>query len=490
MEKERENLETKGKKSVKWSLFAEFFSKIANPLSTMVLARILTPEIFGIATAVTIVVSFCEALTESGFSRFLVQKDFKEEDTYKKSLFVSLITSLFFSSILFALILIFRTQISDYLGNNGYESILLVSCLQLPFTAFNSIFTANLKRTFKFNHMFVARVVNCLAPFIITIPLALLGFGPWSLVIGTIGGQIIQTPILIFFNRKVIKPYFSFKLFKETLALSFPMVVESFTVWVSAWLTTFIATQLFDTYTVGIVRVSSTTANSIFGVVSVAYTMVLFALLSRQKDDKDAFENTFYKIQSNGMAILIPLGIGAFFYSDLIVSIMLGSQWTSASFVIGVLSIAICIKVCFNDFVSEVFRAKGHFYFSIIYHLIALAIKFALILTVGRISFEWFIWSNVLSYLFIILFAIFVLKFKYKFSLKRQLLQPIPSLLCAIGMIPFLVIKNFGTYSLAQSFAQAICCGGVYLMLGFVLFKSLFKDTLSYLGFEKLTRKI
>ena len=74
------------KKSVKWSLFGEIFAKLAIPISTMILARLLTPEIYGITTAVTIVVTFCEMVTESGFSKFLIQHDFSSNEEFKKYL--------------------------------------------------------------------------------------------------------------------------------------------------------------------------------------------------------------------------------------------------------------------------------------------------------------------------------------------------------------------------------------------------------------------
>ena len=92
---EKTEIRTKSKKSIKWSFFAELFAKISTPISTMVLARLLVPEIFGIATAVTLVVTFCEAITESGFAKFIIQHDFETEDEYKKYLSISIISSCF-----------------------------------------------------------------------------------------------------------------------------------------------------------------------------------------------------------------------------------------------------------------------------------------------------------------------------------------------------------------------------------------------------------
>ena len=97
--------------SLKWSTLGEVISKITVPLANMVLARILVPEIFGIAASVSIIVSFCEMFAESGFSKYIIQKDFENEDHYKKTLSVSFWTNLFISFVLLIIVFIFINSI-------------------------------------------------------------------------------------------------------------------------------------------------------------------------------------------------------------------------------------------------------------------------------------------------------------------------------------------------------------------------------------------
>ena len=200
-------------RSVKWSLFAEIFAKIATPLSTMVLARLLAPEIFGIATAVTLVVTFCEAVTESGFAKFIIQKDFESEEEYSKYFSISFYTSLIMSIALCVLIFFLRYPLSNLVGNSGYEMVLVASCAQVPFTAINALYSADLRRQFEFKKLFFIRIVFCISPFIVTIPLALFGLGYWSLVIGSIAAQVLQCPFFLFSCKGKLKWFFSWKLF-------------------------------------------------------------------------------------------------------------------------------------------------------------------------------------------------------------------------------------------------------------------------------------
>lgn len=477
------------KKSVKWSLLTEFFAKIATPLSTAILARILVPEIFGITAAVTVVVTFCEAITDTGFAKFIIQHDFKDDEEYKKYISVSIIFSLLLSLVLFVFIYIFRTEISTFVGCPGYENILLISCLQLPLFGFNSIFVAHLRRTFKFDIVFVCRILYCLMPFLITVPLALLKLGPWSLAIGAIAAQLIQTPFLIYKCRKVIKPFFSFKMMGKMISMSYLMIIESVIIWMITWLLTFISAQFFSTHIVGVVKVANSTVTSIFALFATSFTNVLFATLSRLKNDDEEYKKNFYSIQSCAFLVIIPLGIGCFFYSDVIVRILLGNQWMEASTIIAALGFATAFRICFNNFMSEVFRSKGHFLSSIFYHLASLGVNLALKFLFGKDSLAMFAWTTVFSYVIMMFVSIIILKFRYGFSIIKQVSSLVPSLVCCLFMMPFLLMQQTDNYFLLQSIGQVVVCVGCYISSGFLLYKPLFTESLSYLGFNKLIKK-
>lgn len=482
---ESNDISKKSKRSLKWSLFAELFAKIATPLSTMFLARLLTPEIFGIATAVTMVVSFCEAITETGFSKYIIQHDFDSDEEYKKHISVSFISSIFLSILLCILIYFFRYPISSFIGNSGYEMMLVISCLQIPFTAFNAIFLAHLKRFFKFNTIFLIRIAFCIVPFLVTIPLAFLGLGVWSLVIGTIASQIIQTPFLLIASRRYIKFHFSFRVFAKMFSSSFAMIVESIIIWLCSWASTFLAVKLFNSYYVGIAKVANSTVNNIYNIFGTGYSAVLFSSLSRLKNDKEQFNNMFHSIQTSAFVIMIPLSIGSFFYSALITRIFLGNQWTDAVYPIAIFSISKCFFMCFNNFVSEVFRSKGHFYHSIFYQIIMLGINIGIKLLIGRNSFEAFVNSDIFYSIIITLVSLLVLQFKYGISFFKQIKTVFLVLACSGVMFPFLLIGKYYSTGLFQSVGQVFVCAFAYFIIGFVVNRKIYFDALSYYGLDR-----
>ena len=64
---EKKDLGKKMRSATKWSAVTQLFAKLVSPITTMVLARLLTPEAFGIVATLTMVISFAEIFTDAGF---------------------------------------------------------------------------------------------------------------------------------------------------------------------------------------------------------------------------------------------------------------------------------------------------------------------------------------------------------------------------------------------------------------------------------------
>lgn len=70
-----DSLNKKIKTATKWSTVGEIAAKLVTPISSMVLARLLTPDAFGVVTTLTMIITFAEIFTDAGFQKYLVQHD-------------------------------------------------------------------------------------------------------------------------------------------------------------------------------------------------------------------------------------------------------------------------------------------------------------------------------------------------------------------------------------------------------------------------------
>ena len=69
--------------ATKWSTISEILAKLIAPLTNMLLARLLSPEAFGVVASITMVVNFADLLSDSGFQKYLIQHEFENEKQKK-----------------------------------------------------------------------------------------------------------------------------------------------------------------------------------------------------------------------------------------------------------------------------------------------------------------------------------------------------------------------------------------------------------------------
>ena len=66
-------------RAAKWSVFSEILAKIIAPITTIVLARLLSQEIFGIVASLTAITSMADLLADAGFNAYIIQHQFETE---------------------------------------------------------------------------------------------------------------------------------------------------------------------------------------------------------------------------------------------------------------------------------------------------------------------------------------------------------------------------------------------------------------------------
>lgn len=345
--------------ATKWSTLTEFASKLIAPISTMVLARVLTPEAFGVMVTATMVISFAEVFTDAGFQKYIVQHDFSDEKTLFRSTNVAFWSNLTMSLAIWLIIIIFSADIAELVGNKGRGDVIAVSCVCIPMAAFSSIQMAIYRRHFDFKTLFVVRMVGIAIPLFITIPLALWLRSYWALIIGMIGLNLSNAIILTVKSRWKPRLEFDFKLLKEMFSFTIWSMLEAISIWATSYVDMFIVGTMLNEYYLGLYRTSMSTVGQITSVITAATTPVLFSTLSRLQSDRQEFDRMFLKFQKTVGLLIIPLGVGMFIFSDVVVEILLGSQWTQAAHFIGLWALTSAATIVLAHYSSEVYRSLG-----------------------------------------------------------------------------------------------------------------------------------
>jgi len=449
--------------ATKWSAITEIAAKLISPVSTIVLARLLTPEAFGILVTATMVISFAEIFTDAGFQKYIIQHRFKDEDALYKSTAVAFWSNLIFSFVLWGGIAVFADQIAYLVGNAGYGLVIAISCVCIPLAAFSSIQMALFKRKMDFKTLFLVRIVGILIPLVVTIPLAIFTHSYWSLIIGMIALNICNAILLTVKSSWKPRWFYDVKLFRKMFSFTIWSLFEAISIWLTGYMDVFIVGTMFSTYYIGIYRTSISTVGSIMALITSATTPVLFSALSKLQDDDVEFKKMFFKFQNLVGILVMPLGFGIFLFRELVTDILLGEQWKEAAYFIGWMGLTSTLMIVFSHYCSEVFRAKGKPKYSVIAQTVHLACMIPTVYISAQYGFEILCLSRSLVRLTGIVIALILL---YKIvritpgAMFRNMAHPIIASLVMFILFELLPQTDNVVYSVCYS----VLCGFVYLM--------------------------
>lgn len=448
--------------ATKWSSVTQVVSKIISPLTNMILARILVPDAFGVIATVTMIISFTEMFTDSGFQKYLVQHDFKSEDEKNENANVAFWTNFSLAIVLWGIISIFNEQIAIMVGNPGLGIVIIVACMQLPLTSFSSIQMALYRRKFDFKTLFVVRVIGIMIPLIVTIPLALIGLSYWSLIIGNICMQIFNAVFLTMKSEWKPSLFYSFKTLKNMLSFSIWSLIEAISIWLTSWIDAFIIGYYLNQYYLGIYKTSTIMVNSLLALITASVVPVLFSALSRLQNDKSKFNNMYFKFQRLVALLVFPLGAGMYLYSDLATSIMLGSQWDEASDVIGIWALTSAIMIVFGHFASEVYRSKGKPKLSFLAQTLHLVVLVPTCIIAANYGFWPLVYARALIRLQFVLVHLVIMKVVMKINVMTTVKNVWPSIVAVFLMTGLVFLLKSINQSIVWSFVSIVLAGVFY----------------------------
>lgn len=360
--------------ATKWSAFAEIIGKLVGPITTMVLARVLTPEAFGVVTTLTMIIAFAEIFTDAGFQRYIIQHEFKSDEDKDKSINVAFWSNLIMSLLLWGLIAVFAEPLATLVGNPGLGIVLIVACVSIPLEAFSSIQMAVFRRSLDFKSLFYRRLVAVVIPLFITIPLAFWLRSYWALVFGTIAVNLSNAIILTLQSPWRPRLYYSFIRLKEMLSFSVWSMFDAILIWSTSYIEIFFIGCMLSAYYLGIYKTSMTTVTQFTSVITSAILPVIMPALSRTQHDYAAMREILLKIQKYLGMLLLPIGFGIFMFSQLITDVLLGSQWQEAVPFIGIWGLMEVITVVFQRICSNIFPAIGKPRISVIVQVLHLIV--------------------------------------------------------------------------------------------------------------------
>lgn len=441
------NLNSKFINATKWSTISEVIAKLAAPISSMALARLLAPEAFGVVATLNMVIAFAEIFTDAGFQRYLIQHEFVDEEDKDKSTNVAFWSNLLMSIILCGIIAIFKDDLATFVGSPGLGNVLLISCLSIPLAAFSSIQIALFRKDLDFKTLFWRRIAIIIIPLCVTIPLAVWLRSYWALIIGTLTTNLVNAVLLTVKSSWRPRLYFSFKRLQEMLSFCTWSVFDAILIWATSYIDIFFISRALDAYYLGIYRTSIATVGQFTSLITASVLPVVMPAISCLKNDLPEMRKTLLKFQKFTGIVLLPLGFGIFVFSDFITKVMLGNQWTEASAFIGLWALMEVITVIFARFCSNVYPAIGKPRISVFVQILHLIVLIPAVIISGKYGFTELYTTRSLVRMELVLVNFFAIYYTIRLKPINMVSNILPELLASsimalIGMYLLTLSEN------------------------------------------------
>lgn len=436
------SLDTKVATATKWSGITEIAAKLVAPITTMVLARLLTPDAFGVMVTAQMVISFAEIFTDAGFQKYIVQHEFKDDNDKYKSTAVAFWANLIMSLVLWAGICIFANPIARLVGCDGNGIVIAVSCICIPLEAFSSIQMALFKRDLDFRTLFWVRIIGILIPLLVTVPLAFATKSYWSLILGMIALNFTNALILTIKSKWKPRWFFRIQLFKEMFSFTMWSMLEAISIWLTSYVDIFIVGTMLSQHYLGLYRTSMSTVGQITSIITAATTPVLFSSLSRLQNNREDFNTMFFKFQKLVGILILPIGMGIFLFSNLITKILLGYQWMEASSFIGLWGLTSAITIVLAHYSSEVYRSIGKPKLSVLAQWLHIIVLWPVLLFYVNKGFEALYISRSLVRLELVLVQLLIMAVIVKMNVAKMFTNILPSVIAASSMLLIMLLPS------------------------------------------------
>lgn len=231
-----------------------------------------------------------------------------------------------------------------------------VLTLSLPATALQTPLWAFYRRM-EYGRQRRLQACDPLASFAVTVPLAIAGFGYWSLVIGVVAGSWVAAAVAVRASPYPLRFRYERGSLREYATFSWPLLVGSGSGVLVAQLPVLIAARELGTAAVGAIALAGSMAVYAQRVDEIV-TNSIYPAICRVRDQLDLLLESF--IKSNRLALLwsLPLGAGiALFASDLVAHVI-GEQWRPAIGVIQFFALSAALNQVFFNW-SAFLRALG-----------------------------------------------------------------------------------------------------------------------------------
>lgn len=314
------------KNGLVWSFVDNVLLKGITFIVTIVLARILTPNDFGLLGIITIFISLGNAIIEGGMGNSIVRDNKSTSSDYNAVFYGNLMISL----ILYPILFFTAPFLSKFFNNDIIIPLIRVYGLSFIISAFFYIQYSIFLKEMSFKKITAFNIPAVITGAVVGLASAYLGKGVWSLVYMQLATLVFKVLFYWMFSSWTPELGFSFKVLQKHLNFGYKLMISSIMDAAMREVYSFIIGKHFSIKTLGYFNHSKGFRNYPVNLLSTVVSSVTFPLLSKIQDDKEKVGRLYAKILRSIFFIFTPFMVALIVVAKPLFLLLFTAKWLPA----------------------------------------------------------------------------------------------------------------------------------------------------------------
>lgn len=337
-----------------WASALRLTVRVMMLVRTIILARLLAPEDFGLMAVATISILFVEGITDSGVDAALIQK----KEGVERYLNTAWTMQIVRSTLTAAVVAGGAPYIASFFGAPEAETIIRVLAIGIVIKGFTNIGVVRFRKDLRFDRQFALDMAGRGTEFVVSIAIAVVWHSVWALVFGVLAGVVVR-----FVTSYVIDPYrprlaWTWDYVKNLFGFGKWILVTNVTSFAVSNVDDILVGRYLGVTSLGYYRMAYNLSQAVAAEIMVVTSEVAYPTYAKLQDSierlRSAYMGTLHFVSFLGF----PIAVGTIVIAPYLVPALLGAKWIPIIGSLQLLSVAGLAKGL-GGTISPLFTSQG-----------------------------------------------------------------------------------------------------------------------------------
>lgn len=341
-----------------WNVGTFAIGRVVLLVTTIVTARLLSPDDFGLLGLALTVTTFLDVLNDFGLTTAYVYFARRDEDDHDRIADTTFSLSLVIGVVLTLATLAASPLVADFYDEPRVRAVLAALSVNFLIVSLGSVHDGRMRARLDFKRRFFAELGRSTMKGASTVGLAVAGLGIWSLVLGQIIGTVASTVLYVGLERWVPRLRFDRALAKRMLRYGSQLASVGLLGLVASNLDYVVIGRRLGTEALGVYTIAFRLPSLAIRGTSAMVSQVVFSAYTKVADQQASLVRAMLRSMRMLAYFTVPVAAGMATVAPVAIDVLFGSKWEAAGPVLRVLAAFSLVSVLVYN-AGDVYKAVG-----------------------------------------------------------------------------------------------------------------------------------